>query len=230
MPRTIVTVGYGPGVSNAVAERFGAEGFAVGIVARSEASLAAGVKALAAKGVTAAAFAADAGQPESIRAAIARASEAMGPISVLHWNAISGGDAGDLLAAEPAAVGRVFDVAVAGLVAAVREALPDLKANQGALLVTNGAFGEDNPFIDAMAVNLKSMGVAVSNAAKHKLVGMLAEQLKADGVYVGEVTIAGAVKGTPFDNGSVPAIDPAAIAAKFWALYQGRSEIRDRIQ
>ena len=39
MAKTLVIVGYGPGVSAAMAERFGAEGFSVALVARTEAPL-----------------------------------------------------------------------------------------------------------------------------------------------------------------------------------------------
>jgi NADP-dependent 3-hydroxy acid dehydrogenase YdfG len=229
MPGTIVVVGFGPGVSSAVAEKFGAEGFAVALVARSEARLAAGVQALTAKGVAAAAFAADASDPEAIRAAITKASAELGRVAVIHWNAYGGGDAGDLLAATPAALGSVFDVAVVGLVAAVQAALPDMKSTgEGAVLVTNGAFGELSPQIDALAVNLKAMGLAVANAAKHKLVGLLAQRLKEDGVYVGEVMIAGAVRGTASDTGG-PAIEGARIANQFWALYRARGEPYARV-
>jgi hypothetical protein len=96
------------------------------------------------------------------------------------------------------------------------------------VLVTNGAFGELNPQIDAVAVNVKSMGLAVANAAKHKLVGLLAERLKSEGVYVGEVMIAGLVKGSAFDRGG-PAIDPARIADAFWRLYKARDELYARV-
>jgi NADP-dependent 3-hydroxy acid dehydrogenase YdfG len=46
MAKTIVVVGFGPGISTAVAEKFGSSGFAVALVARNEERLAAGVKAL----------------------------------------------------------------------------------------------------------------------------------------------------------------------------------------
>ncbi len=225
MSKTIVVVGFGPGISTSVAEKFGAEGFNVALVARSEDRLAAGVAALKAKGVTAAAFPADAGDPASIRAAIGKA-RALGPITALHWNAY-GGDAGDLMTADPAAISGVFNVAIVGLVSAVQEVLPDLKTTKGAVLVTNGAFGDNTPEVDAYAAGQKFMGLALANAAKHKLVGLLSAALKADGVYVGEVMVAGAVKGTAWSPDS--GIEPSAIADKFWALYKGRNEIRDRI-
>lgn len=129
---------------------------------------------------------------------------------------------------DPAAVRGVFDIAVVGLLSAVQEVLSDLKSTkEGAVLITNGAFGEISPQIDAIATSMKVMGVALANGAKHKLVGLLAQALKDDGVYVGEVMVAGAVKGTPWagDEG----IEPSTIADKFWELYQARDEVRARV-
>src|ERR1700722_14611193 len=197
MSKTIIVVGFGPGVSTAVAERFGAEGFSVALIARSQARLTAGVEALKAKGISAAAFAADASDPISIRSAITRARAEFGRIGVLHWNASSGHGLGDLLAADPVSARSVFDIAIVGLLAAVQEVLPDLKeAADGAVLVTNGAFGDLNPVVDAITIALKAEGVGLANATKAKLVGLLAVRLKEEGVFVGEVTIAGIVRGT----------------------------------
>ena len=229
MSKTIVVVGFGPGISTAVAGKFGAAGFSVALVARNEDRLASGVAALKARGVPAAAFPADAGDPAALRAAIGEARAAFGPINVLHWNAYGGADASDLLTTDPVAVSGIFDVAVVGLLAAVQEALPDLKrTTDGAVLVTNGAFGEMTPQMDALAVGLKTMGVALANAAKDKLVGLLAQALEGEGVYVGQVMVAGIVKGTAWDNGAA-AIAPARIADTFWELYQRRREVRARV-
>ena len=228
MRKNILVVGFGPGISTAVAEKFGSSGFSVGIVARNEERLAAGVKALGAKGIEAAAFAADASKPDSIRAAVRKSRAAMGPTTVLHWNAY-GGEAPDLVTADETAVRAVFDVAVVGLLAAVQEALADLKkATDGAVLITNGAFGEINSQMDEYAVYAKAMGLALGNAAKHKLAGLLAQRLKAEGVYVGEVMVAGIVKGTRWDSGSAN-LDGATIANKFWELYQARGDARARV-
>jgi NAD(P)-dependent dehydrogenase (short-subunit alcohol dehydrogenase family) len=228
MSKTIVVVGFGPGISTAVADRFGAAGFSVALVARNAERLAAGVAALQARGIAAAACPADAGDPAAIRAAIAKARAELGPITVIHWNAYSGDAAGDLMTTDPAAARGVFDIAVVGLLAAVQDALPDLKRTaEGAVLVTNGAFGEINPQIDAAATGMKVMGLALANAAKHKLVGLLAERLKGDGVYVGEVMVAGVVKGTSWAGGE--GIEASTVADRFWALYQARDEIRARV-
>jgi NADP-dependent 3-hydroxy acid dehydrogenase YdfG len=229
MAKTILVIGFGPGISTAVAEKFGSSGFAVGLVARSEERLAAGVEALKAKGIEAAAFPADASDPAAVRAVVEKARASLGPVHVIQWNAYGGADAGDLLTADARAVRGVFDVAIVGLVAAVQAALPDLKASkEGAVLVTNGAFGDVDPQTDEMAITFKSMGLALANAAKHKLVGLLAARLKSEGVYVGEVMVAGTIKGSAWDNGKAN-IEGSAIAEKFWSLYQARGEIRARV-
>jgi hypothetical protein len=72
------------------------------------------------------------------------------------------------------------------------------------------------------------MGVALANGAKYKLVGLLAQRLKTEGVYVGEVMVAGTIKGTPYDHaGNV--IEGSTVANKFWELYQARDEVRARV-
>lgn len=227
MSNTIVVVGFGPGVSTAVAKRFGKQGFSVALLARNAERLEAGVAMLKAQGVTAATFVADAADPDTVAGALGGARAELGPIQVILWNAFGGFEAGDLLAVPPTAAGKVFDVAVVGLLGAVHAALPDLSATQGAVLVTNGAFADISPQTDSAAVSMNSMGVALANAAKHKLVGLLSQRLKAEGVYVGEVMIAGSVQGTAWATAT--AIDPAVIAAKFWELFQARSDIRARV-
>jgi NADP-dependent 3-hydroxy acid dehydrogenase YdfG len=149
---------------------------------------------------------------------------------VLEWTAYQSGSgpggAGDLTTADSATIRSLFDVSVVGLTAAVPAVLPDLKqAKDPALLVTNGAAGYIDPNVDAMMVQYNLMGLGVSNAANHKLVGLLAEKLKSDGIYVAEIMIAGSVKGTAFDRGQAT-IDPSAVAAKYWEMYTGRKELR----
>jgi NAD(P)-dependent dehydrogenase (short-subunit alcohol dehydrogenase family) len=228
MAKTIIVGGYGPGISAAVAEKFGAEGFSVALVARNAERLSAGVKALEARGVKAAAFPTDLGDPAAVRKLVESVRAALGPITVLQWNAYAG-DAGDLLTADTAALHRVFDVAVSGLLAAIQEALPDLKKEkEPAILVTNGGFGLFDPQVEAFAVQVNAMGLSIANSAKHKLVGLLAEKLKPDGIYVGEVMVLGTVKGTAWDFGNAT-LEPAAIANKFWEIYRARTEVRAQI-
>jgi NAD(P)-dependent dehydrogenase (short-subunit alcohol dehydrogenase family) len=221
--KTIIIAGYGTGISKAVAEKFGAEGFALALVARNADRLAKGVTELQGKGIKAAAFTTDLGEPTAVREMVRKVRSAMGPITVLQWTAYDGG-AGDLLAADAGAVRRVLDVAVTGLLAAVQEALPDLRASKdAAVLVTNGGLGYFDPQVDAVGVQWNAMGLSVANAAKHKLVGLLVQKLEPDNIYVGEVMVLGSVKGTAFDNGQAT-IAAATIADKFWDLYSARTE------
>ena len=103
MTRTIVVCGYGPGISDGVARKFGAEGFRVALVARSEEKLERGASALREAGIEARGFSCDLGDPEAVRAMIAAVREALGPITVVHWNAYAG-LAGDVLSAETEAL------------------------------------------------------------------------------------------------------------------------------
>jgi NADP-dependent 3-hydroxy acid dehydrogenase YdfG len=227
MAKTIIVGGFGPGISTAVAEKFGGQGFAVALVARNAARLTDGVKALEAKGIKAAAFPADLGDPAAVKTLIGQVRGKLGAISALHWNAYSGA-AGDLLTADVAALHSAFDVAISGLLTAVQESLSDLKQEQGAVLVTNGGLLFNDPAVDEMAAKFNIMGLAIANAAKHKLVGLLSAKLKSDGIYVGEVIVTGSVKGTVFDQGNAT-IDAAAVAEKFWNLYSARKDIVDKI-
>lgn len=223
MKKTMVVFGYGPGVSSAVAERFGREGFSVALVARTSERTAAGVEALAAQKIEAAAFRADASNPKAVEAVIARVRDTIGPIAALHWNAYGTG-AGDLLEASASDLRAVFDVSVTSLVCAVRAALTDLKQAKGAVLVTNGGFGFDDPAVDALAVRFGSMGLALGNAAKQKVVTLLAERLRGDGVYVGQAIVTGTIKGTAWDHGNAD-VEPSAVAAKLWELSTRRAEV-----
>jgi NADP-dependent 3-hydroxy acid dehydrogenase YdfG len=227
MSKTIIVAGFGPGISTAVAEKFGAEGFSVALVGRTESKLVAGVKALEAKGIKAAAFPTDLGDAAAVRALVGKVRSTLGPVTVLHWNAYPTG-AGDLLTADDAALKNVFDLTVNGLVVAVQESLPDLrKSKESAILVTNGGLGFADPEVDAAGVKYNAMGLSVGNAAKHKMVGLLAEKLKGE-VYVGEVVVLTAVKGTAWDSGN-STLEASTIADKFWSLYQDRKEIWTRI-
>ena len=228
MSKTIIVCGYGPGISKAVAEKFGAEGFSVALVGRSADKLAAGVEALEAKGVKAAAVTADLGDPAGARDAVKKARAALGPITVLQWSAYNGG-AGDLTTADAAAIRALFDVGITGFLATVQEALPDLrKQTDAAVLVTNGGLGYVNPQMDAGGVTWNEMGLSVVNAAKNKLCGLLSQKLAPDKIYVGQLTVLVSVKGGSFDDGHAT-LEPASIAGKFWDLYKARGEIRAEI-
>jgi NADP-dependent 3-hydroxy acid dehydrogenase YdfG len=220
--KTILICGHGTGISDAVARKFGAEGFKVALVARSADKLKAAAAALVASGVDAKAFPADLSDPKAVASLVAEVRAALGPITVVHWNAYGGG-AGDLTAGDHDGLRKAFDVSVTGLLAAVQTALPDLEAQKGAVLITGGGFAFYDPGVDGMAVQFNAMGLAVAKAAQHKTAGLLHEKLKAKGVYVGEVVVMGMVKGTAFDGGQAT-LEASTVANKFWDIYGARGE------
>ncbi|MBC7973709.1 MAG: SDR family oxidoreductase [Myxococcales bacterium] len=175
----------------------------------------------------AAAFVADLGDPAAVGGLVDKVRADLGAISVIEWTAYSPGSvAGDLLAASDEEIRSLFDTSIRGLLAVVRSALPDLKREQGALLVTNGAAGFVDPTMDDMVVRWGMMGLGVANAAKHKLVGLLAKKLAADGIYVGEIMIGGTIKGTAFDRSDAMSIDSKIVADKYWEMYTARKDVR----
>lgn len=223
MSKTILVTGYGPGISHAVAEKFGSQGFSVAIAARNAARLDEGVKKLAAKGIKAIAVPTDVSDLAAVRAAVKKTRAGLGELTAIHWNA-AGYGAGDLLTAPPEELRASFDTGITGLVAAIQEALPDLKkAGDGAVLVTDGGFGVFDDGVDRASVEFKAMGLSIANSAKHKAVRLLNKRLATEGVFVGEVMVHGTVKGTSWDTGSAT-LDARDIAERFWKLFTERKE------
>jgi NAD(P)-dependent dehydrogenase (short-subunit alcohol dehydrogenase family) len=220
MQKTIIVCGHGPGISDAVANKFGGKGFQVALVARSADKLDKARGALQTRGVNAAAFPTDLTDPNAAKTLVKRVRDQLGPVTAVHWNAYAN-TAGDMMAADATALRTVFDVSVTSLVFTLQEAFHDLKAAKGALLVTNGSLAFFDPQVDAMAVQWSSMGLAIGNAAKHKLIGLLTAKLRADEITVGEVVVLGTVKGTAWDTGNAT-IDPRTVANKFWDIYSNR--------
>ena len=223
MAKTILVCGYGPGISGAVARRFGREGYAVALVGRTAERLAAGVAALEKAGAVARAFPCDLADPDAVRKLVEGARAALGPIAIVHWNAYGHGG-GDLTTAKLGELRGLLDVAIHGLVAATQAALPDLKSERGSILVTGGGFAYYDSAVDAVAVQYGAMGLAVAKAAQHKLVGLLHHKLLGEGVYVGEVTVLGMVIGSAYDTGQ-GTLEPDAIADAFWTIHQRREDV-----
>lgn len=222
MKPVLLVCGHGPGISDAVARKFGRQGFLVALVARNGVRLEAAAASLREAGIEARAFPTDLGDDQAVRALVREVRASMGPITVIHWNAYLN-SAGDLATAPIEELTAALAVSVNGLVASVQAALPDLEAHKGAVLVTGGGLSFYDPKVDGMAVQWGAMGLAVAKAAQHKTVGLLHQKLASRGVYVGEVVVLGSVKGTVFDGGHAT-LEASTIADRFWQLAQQRTE------
>src|SRR4051794_8191798 len=86
-PRHLMLVGAGPGLGAAIARRFAHESDRVTLVARSGSTLAPIAQELSAAGAEVASVQADAGEPCSLRAALAPIFAAAGAPGVVIYNA-----------------------------------------------------------------------------------------------------------------------------------------------
>src|SRR5260370_9155190 len=91
--QTIIIGGFGPGISTAVAEQFGSNGFSLALIGRNADRVAAGAKELTAKGFRAEPFVADLSKPEEVRDVVSKARPALGSLSPLTSTAFSFGPA-----------------------------------------------------------------------------------------------------------------------------------------
>lgn len=200
-----IIIGYGPGVSGAVAEAFAREGHPLALIARDAVKLEAGVKALQGKGIAAKGFAADAGDAASLTAALDATRNAQGEAEVLLYNAALWRP-GPVLATTPDSFDADFRVCVTGALVAARALAPAMiRAGRGTLLFTGGGL--------ALYPSPQAPSLSVGKAGIRALALMLAEELAPKGIRAGTVTIAGEVAaGTAFA--------PEKIAAAFLSLHK----------
>jgi NADP-dependent 3-hydroxy acid dehydrogenase YdfG len=199
-----VLAGMGPGVSAAVARRFGREGFTIAAISRRPQALQEQVAELQSTGISAAAYPGNAADPDGLAASLARIAEDLGPVDVLLYNAagIRHKPLAQLTAAELMAD---LTISVGGALTAAQAVLPSMRARRhGTLLFTGGGFALE-PAPDYATVG-------IGKAALRNLAFSLFADLTGTGVHAAMLTIAGFVNaGTAFG--------PVRIADRFWALH-----------
>lgn len=225
MTGAAVVIGAGPGLGLALVRRFAEGGMRVAMIARRAGALAGYRGRLAAAGLDALPFAADAGDPAALAAALAAARAGHGPPEVLIYNAAlveparfvtpSGiaearyADAPGWRArgapADLAYLHRSLSVNVAGALQAAQAVAPAmLAAGRGTILLTGGvlAFG---PWLEWGPV-------ALGKAALRSLGHSLALELGPSGVQVAVVAIHGTMaRGGPYD--------PDLVADLYWRTH-----------
>lgn len=221
MKNALLICGYGPGISHAVACRFGKAGHPVALIARNVERLTGAVAELAAEGIQAYAFPADLSDVDAIRRTITDVHDRVGPIGILHWNAFLDID-GDLLSTPPERLGQSVDLRVVSYIAAIQRCRDDLAASKGTVLVTSGVMALDDPTINAFAVDYAALAISV--AAQRKATHLLLHTLAPHEIHVGEVIVNGFVEGTPGGLGKSHTVSPTAVADQFWKLHTARRE------
>ena len=218
MKPALLLCGYGPGISHSVARRFGREGYPLHLVARRQDKLDAAVAGLQQEGMVATAHACDLSDPHALQNLLAGlAAERIG---ILHWNAFMDVE-GSLLTASADTLAASLNLRVVQYLAAVQTLLPQLAAEHGAVLATSGVMALDDAAINTFASDYGILAVSV--AAQHKANAVLASSLAAQGVYLGEVVVAGFVQNTPGADQHPQALDPDDIAEAFWQMHTTRA-------
>ncbi|WP_439543300.1 SDR family NAD(P)-dependent oxidoreductase [Hyphomicrobium sp.] len=201
--KTFISIGTGPGMGFATAERFAKEGYAVVLAARSADKVRDLASQLTAKGFTAEATTIDTSDTAAVEALVADVKARHGSVDVVHYNAASKRESkiGD----QPSDT-FVSDLAtnIGGAMAAAKAAEKAM-ATQGAgsILLTGGGF--------ALAPSPDYISLSIGKAGIRALALGLFEDFKTKGIHVATVTVSAWVS---------PASDHAtAVAEHFWQLH-----------
>jgi NADP-dependent 3-hydroxy acid dehydrogenase YdfG len=213
---SIVIVGAGPNLGLAVGRRFGREGFAVGLVSRTQAKLDELAAQLQSEGIDAAGAAADIRDSDALAGAIASLAERLGPVEVLEYSPLPAPEfMKPILETTVDDVRGPLEFSVLGAVAAARAVLgPMREAGRGTILYTTGG-AAINPY------PLRA-GVGISFAAEVAYARMLHDELADQGIHVAHTAIAGRI---------APGADhePADVADVLWSHHVDRGAFQTRI-
>jgi NADP-dependent 3-hydroxy acid dehydrogenase YdfG len=199
----LVVLGAGPGLGTAVARRFGAAGYQVGLIGRREAALARTAEVLQAEAVPVRSAVADVADAPALTAALERLVRESGRVDVLHHNISTYRDA---TASATSAEDLLADLAIgtASLLTAVRAVLPAMLAAGTGTVLATGSGAADRPMAGAATLG-------VQKAALRNLVQALDAELRPRGVHAATLTVEGILRpGGPFD--------PARVADALYAL------------
>lgn len=218
MAKTIAILGAGGTMGLAIATKFGKEGFNVGLVARSQGNLDTLKAQLAEAGVSAVVTAtADITDETQTRAALDAIKAAFGSLDVVEYSPAYGPqNYRGALDVTYDNVKPAFELVVGGAIKAANIVVPDfIAAGEGALLFIAGG--------SALAAIPPLANVGIAHSGLRNYVTNLHGALKAKGVYVGAIYVAGLIKrGTE--------VDPDDIAAKLFGMYQARDKVEDVVK
>lgn len=212
-----VVVGVGPGLGAAVARRFAREGYAVGLLARSEASLRAVETEVQQLGGTAGVFPCNAADADSVKAAFARVRAELGAPEVLVYNAGTFRP-GSVLEVDPGVLEAEWRVMCLGALLCAQQVLPAMvERGRGTVLLTGAtASVRGGPRFTSLAVGkfgLRALGQS------------MARELQPRGIHVAHVVVDGMID-TPQVRARLPDrtpetfLSPDAIAETYWHLHQ----------
>lgn len=206
--KSILIVSAGSGLSLSVAEQFGNEGFAVGLISRNPEKLKSLKEYLDVKGIESYTAAGDAGNAEDLTNAIQTLSEHLGGFDVVHYNAAVV-KTQDILEESSESLTKEFTVNVANALHVLQISYPNLKQKQGALLLTGGGL--------ALKPSPDYGSLSIGKAGLRSLAYQLHSRLKVDNIHVGLLTVDGLIDPASKTH------SPEELAKLFYTLYLDRS-------
>ncbi|RSM63982.1 dehydrogenase [Actinoplanes sp. ATCC 53533] len=211
---TIVIVGAGRGLGAAVARRFGAEGFAIGLISRNQEHVDELAAGLTAAGHTARGYAADVRDANSLTTALDRAAHELGPIEVLQYSPLPQREfLRPVLETTVDDLSGAVEFSIYGPVTAVQQVLPGMRTlGRGSILFVNGGSGaRPNPQV---------AGTSIAFAGEAAYARMLHDTLAPEGIRARQLIIPGAI--TP----GHPTHDPDVLADRLWHLHNHPGDFR----
>lgn len=213
---SLVIVGAGPNLGLAVARRFGREGFAVGLISRTESRLVELAAQLRLDGVTGAGAAADIRDSDALASAIRRLADELGPVDVLEYSPLPAAEfMKPVLETTVEDVRGPLEFSVLGAVAATQAVIGSMReAGRGTILFTTGG----------AAVNPSPgrAGVGISFAGEVAYARMLHDALGDEGIHVAHIAVAGRIA-PGSDN------EPEDIAEVLWTHHVDRRVFQTRL-
>ena len=207
MRKSIIIIGAGPGISTAIAEKFGQKEYQVGLISRDTTKGDQLIQNLSAHGITSFFEAADAGDLVALQQALTKLSVRLGGVDMLIYNAAAL-KSKDILLESGEQLTNDFRVNVAAALESVKILYKDLKKNHGAVLFTGGGL--------ATHPHPQYGSLSIGKAGLRSLALQLHDRLKQDLIYVGLLTITQSVT---TDN---PVYSPAIMAEQFWKMHEER--------
>lgn len=201
MSKSITIIGAGPGIGQAVAEKFGQSGWTVILTGRNARRLETLVSSLAAQGIKAKAMPADATDPNALRIAIADADRITGGLTAIHYNTAVVRQQ-DLFSMSDDEVIDDLAINVAGGLHTIRAAVSQFADRGGTILVTGGGLG--------VSPHATYASLGIGKAALRNIVQALAAPLAEQSIRIATATVA-----TLVSPGSAEA---RGVADTFWDL------------
>ena len=214
MKTTIAIICAGPGLGLASARRFGAEGFNVALLSRTQEHVDTLAAELADAGITARGYAADVRDHESLNTALARAADEMGPVEILHYSPVPSKEyLRPVLETTREELRSALEFSTLGAAAAMNAVLPGMRAlGRGTALFVNGS--------SAVRPNHNYAGTSAAFAAESAYAQMLHDALAPEGIHVAQLIIPLGI------GGGDPAHEPAALSETLWRVYSEGKDFR----